>query len=101
MSTRRLRGGQVFDPTHRVDGEVRDVVMRDGRIVTLAPGEPADEEIDASGCIVLAGGIDLHSHIGGGKANLARMLMPGHRCTPGTLETGHRYAEMGYTSVFE
>jgi formylmethanofuran dehydrogenase subunit A len=121
MSTRRLRGGRVFDPVNAWDGEVRDVVMRDGRIAMLDAREPVDEEIDAGGCIVLAGGIDLHSHIGGGKVNLARLLMPqdhavsaarpasgnplerascGH-CTPGTLATGYRYAEMGYTSVFE
>ena len=29
-----------------------------------------------SGCVVMAGGIDLHTHIGGGKVNLARLLMP-------------------------
>jgi formylmethanofuran dehydrogenase subunit A len=67
---------------------------------------------------VLAGGIDMHSHIGGGKVNLARTLLPEFQrgeparqpcrptascgaCTPGTLDTGYRYAEMGYTSVFE
>ena len=70
----------------------------------------------------MAGGVDLHSHIGGGKVNLARLLLPeDHRrgieplprpsnplelascgyCAPGTLATGYRYAEMGYTSVFE
>jgi formylmethanofuran dehydrogenase subunit A len=119
--TTRLRGGRVIDPANGVD-EVRDLAFRDGRIVALAPGEPADEEIDASGCVVMAGGIDLHSHIGGGKVNLARLLLPedhrrgigpiarptdplelascGH-CAPGTLATGYRYAEMGYTSVFE
>lgn len=101
MSTRRLRGGRVFDPVHGHDGAARDIVMRDGRIIDLDPREAVDEEVDAHGCIVLAGGIDLHSHIGGGKANLARMLLPEHRCTPGTLETGLRYAEMGYTAVFE
>lgn len=120
MTTRRLRGGRVFDPVNAIDGEVRDVVMRDGRIVAIDPRDAVDEEVDASGCIVLAGGIDLHSHIGGGKVNLARLLMPqehGRRrtpagddplaladcshCTPGTLATGYRYAEMGYTSVFE
>lgn len=101
MSTRRIRGGRVFDPANGIDGEVRDVVMRDGRVVVPDPREAVDEEVDAAGCIVLAGGIDLHSHIGGGKVNLARLLLPGHRCTPGTLETGLRYAEMGYTSVFE
>lgn len=101
MSTRRLRGGRVFDPVHGVAGEVRDVVMRDGRIVALDAREPADEEIAIPGCIVLAGGIDLHSHIGGGKVNIARLLLPQHHCAPGTLATGYRYAEMGYTSVFE
>ncbi|MDB5955951.1 formylmethanofuran dehydrogenase subunit A [Ramlibacter sp.] len=122
MTTRRLRGGRVFDPVNAIDGAVRDLVMRDGRIVSLDALDPVDEEIDASGCIVLAGGIDLHSHIGGGKVNLARLLLPeDHRrgmdpfppadnplelascgqCAPGTLATGYRYAEMGYTAVFE
>ncbi|NML45596.1 formylmethanofuran dehydrogenase subunit A [Ramlibacter sp. G-1-2-2] len=101
MSTRRLRGGRVFDPANGIAGEVRDVVMRDGRIAELDPRAAVDEEIDASGCIVLAGGIDLHSHIGGGKVNLARLLLPRHQCTPSALATGRHYAEMGYTSVFE
>ena len=122
MTTRRLRGARVFDPVNGVDGEVRDLVMRGGRLVDIDPRDEVDEEIDASGCIAMAGAIDLHSHIGGGKVNLARLLMPedhrrgiaplpmptnalelascGH-CAPGTLATGYRYAEMGYTSVFE
>ena len=87
-----------------------------------ADGEVFDQEIDASGCVVMAGGIDLHTHIGGGKVNLARLLMPEDhrdgidpialpanplelascgRCTPGTLATGYRYVEMGYTAAFE
>jgi len=122
MSTLRLRGGRVIDPANGVDGERRDLVVRDGRIVTLAPGEVATEEIDVSGCIVMAGGIDMHTHIGGGKVNLARLLMPEMQragpnpialpgnplelascggCTPGTLATGYRYVEMGYTAAFE
>jgi formylmethanofuran dehydrogenase subunit A len=119
--TKRLHGGRVIDPANGTDA-VRDLYLRDGRLVDLAPGEAATEEIDVSGCIVMAGGIDLHTHIGGGKVNLARMLMPedhrangnpfalpdnvlelascGH-CTPGTLATGTRYVEMGYTAAFE
>jgi formylmethanofuran dehydrogenase subunit A len=122
MTTRRLRGARVYDPANGVDGVVRDLVMRDGRIVDIDPRDEVDEEIDGNGCIAMAGAIDLHSHIGGGKVNLARLLMPedhrrgiapvpgpinalelascGH-CAPGTLATGYRYAEMGYTSVFE
>ncbi len=120
--TVRLRGGKVFCPVTGENGVVRDVVMRDGRLVRHDPAAPVSEEIDASGCIVLAGGVDLHSHIGGGKMNLARLLLPEeHRaelapmplpanplelpscggCIPGTLATGYRYAEMGYTAAFE
>lgn len=117
-----LRGGRVVDPTHSAEAELRDVFVRDGRIVALTPQERADEVIDASGCVVMAGGIDMHTHIGGGKANLSRLLLPeDHRrggnpfalpdnplelascggCTPGTLAIGYRYAEMGYTAAFE
>jgi formylmethanofuran dehydrogenase subunit A len=117
-----LRGGRVVDPANLAESAVRDVAVRDGRIVEAQPGEPFETEIDASGCTLMAGGIDMHTHIGGGKVNLARLLMTeDHRdgsepialpanalelascgsCTPGTLATGYRYVEMGYTAAFE
>jgi formylmethanofuran dehydrogenase subunit A len=110
MTRTLIRGGHVIDPAHGVDA-VQDIYLQDGRVV--APLPEVDETVDASGCIVMAGGIDMHTHIGGGKANLARMLLPeDHRggsidlpscgtCTPGTLATGTRYVEMGYTAAFE
>ena len=129
MSIVRLRGGRVYDPVNGVDGEQRDVYIRDGRIVHAPADGTVDRDYDAQGMIVMAGGIDLHSHIGGGKTNLSRLLLPeDHRddaprdasyeavqdergrylrmpscgvCTPGTLATGYRYAEMGYTAAFE
>jgi formylmethanofuran dehydrogenase subunit A len=129
MSLVRLKGGTLFDPTNGVNGECRDLAFRDGRIVDLPATAQAEREYDATGMIVMAGGIDLHSHIGGGKTNLSRLLLPeDHRedpvrdaayesvrdasgrylrlpscgvCTPGTLATGYRYAEMGYTAAFE
>lgn len=120
MSRRLIRGGRVHDPLQGWRGEVRDIAIEGGRIVPVSEADRAGdgtEVIDAAGCIVMAGGIDLHSHIGGGKVNLARMLLPeDHRgvppadppllpscgsCAPGTLATGYRYAEMGYTAAFE
>ena len=115
----KLKGGTVVDPAHGVRGEVRDVFVENGRIVT-APGAAAKDhqEIDVSGMIVMAGAIDLHTHIGGGKVNIARAMLPedhrgdlvdrtaltrsgcGH-AAPSTLTTGYRYAEMGYTACFE
>lgn len=114
----RLRGGKVYDPANGVDGAVRDLHIRDGRIVAAHAADSAVQDYDLRGKIVMAGAIDLHTHIGGGKVNVARTLLPefcrdqplprgaatGSGCglaTPTTLATGYRYAEMGYTAAFE
>ena len=87
---------------------------------TLARKIPADLRIDADydleNHVVMAGGIDIHTHIGGGKVNLARLLWPERSKklddqkpwlaplsapVPGTWETGRRYLQMGYTTCFE
>jgi formylmethanofuran dehydrogenase subunit A len=70
------------------------------------PEHAFDRVIDLRGMLVLAGGIDLHTHIGGGKVNLARLLMDsdfdqGQRVVWPTVETGKKYAAMGYTTCFE
>ncbi len=116
-----LKGGRVVDPANPGSGALRDVAIVEGRVAAPQAGLTYDT-LDAAGCVVMAGGVDLHSHIGGGKVNLARMLMAeDHRagpnpialpanalelascgtCTPGTLATGYRYVEMGYTAAFE
>ncbi|MEO8418164.1 MAG: formylmethanofuran dehydrogenase subunit A [Methylophilaceae bacterium] len=115
----KLAGGTVYDPAHQVDGKVMDIYVRDGRIVERPrDGETISKEYDLRGKVVMAGAIDMHTHIGGGKVNIARMMLPedhrgdpvahselcgagcGH-AAPSTLTTGYRYAEMGYTAGFE
>lgn len=117
-----LKNAKVIDPAHGKDGVREDIYIRDGRIVA----KPSDAEkihqiIDLNGKIVMAGAIDMHSHIGGGKVNIARMMLPEyqetkrytepeahicspsctHNATPSTTDTGMRYIEMGYTAAFE
>jgi formylmethanofuran dehydrogenase subunit A len=114
----KLKGGKVYDPAHGINGEVRDIWIRDGRIVAAPGNEQASQEYDLNGKVVMAGAIDMHTHIGGGKVNIARSMLPedhrgdpverhglmragcGH-AAPSTLTTGYRYAEMGYTAGFE
>jgi formylmethanofuran dehydrogenase subunit A len=111
----RIAGGRVIDPANGRDG-IGDVWMRDGRIVDPPPsGTRADDSYDAAGKIVMAGGIDIHSHIAGGNVNTARLLLPEfHRAAGarraqvplanagwGTFETGCLYAAMGFTTVVE
>ena len=73
----KLAGARIIDPANGVDDVVRDLFMRDGRIVDgPRDGERIDRTYDVSGQIAMAGAIDLHTHIGGGKVNLARAMLP-------------------------
>jgi len=114
----KLTGGKVYDPAQGLNGETRDIWIRDGRIIDAPAHETPAQEFDLRGKIVMAGAIDMHTHIGGGKVTIARNLLPedhrsdpvereglmragcGH-AVPSTLTTGYRYAEMGYTAGFE
>ncbi|MGB8275719.1 MAG: formylmethanofuran dehydrogenase subunit A [Alphaproteobacteria bacterium] len=113
----KLAGGRVYDPANGTDGEARDIYVRDGRIVAKPKGTP-DQTFDVTGKVVMAGAIDLHSHIAGGKMNIARALLPEHHAkaheertklrrsgsghaTPTSHITGYHYAQMGYTAAFE
>ena len=66
----------------------------------------------------MPGGVDIHAHIAGPKANLARKLSPDTRradplerserlrsgtggLVPSTFATGYRYSLLGYTTVIE
>lgn len=114
----KLEGGRVFDPANMVKGELRDLFMRDGRIVGNQRGEMPDKVYRLDGKVVMPGGIDLHAHIAGGKLNIARVLLPEEHRTHWEEQTrilraatgdatitsfaiGYRYAEMGYTAAFE
>lgn len=67
MSEMLIRGGHVVDPASGVDG-LRDVLLRDGRVAGVeAPGAfgavQVAEMIDAVGCVVAPGLIDIHVHL--------------------------------------
>lgn len=115
----KLAQGRIYDPAGGRDGEIGDLFVQDGRIIAdPGPGATPDEVYDLTGKVVMAGAIDIHSHIAGGKVNIARMLMAeehrtaavtaeglcrcgGGTATPSTHVTGCRYAQMGYTAAFE
>lgn len=115
----KLTGGTVYDPASGIDGQVQTLYVQDGRFIKPPANDvKIDKEYDLKGKVVMSGAIDMHTHIGGGKGNIARMLIPedhrndpvhrsditrsgcGH-AMPSTFTTGYRYAEMGYTAGFE
>jgi formylmethanofuran dehydrogenase subunit A len=113
----RLHGAQICDPSRSSALIDETLFIQDDQLVSPSPKRKIDADFDLSECIAMAGGIDIHTHIGGGKTNLARLLLPERRLeqespelegikplsspVPGTWETGRRYLEMGYTACFE
>lgn len=115
----KLSNATVYDPATGIKGKRKHLYIKDGRLADKPEaGEKIDSVYDVTGKVVMAGGIDIHTHIGGGKINLARMLLPednaahphkktgltragcGH-IAPCSPSTGYRYIEMGYTAGFE
>jgi len=81
-----ISGGLIVDES----GErLADVVIRDGHIVALGAGLSADRRLEAAGCVVSPGFVDLHSHL----------RQPGMEEAE-TIESGSRAAALGgYTAV--
>ncbi len=121
MSLLRIANGTVYDPANNVDGLVRDLWVRDGK-VAAAPTDPdlrPDKTLDATGLVVMPGGVDMHSHIAGPKVNVARKMRPEDKrkaavvrrtpltrsgtvgSVPSTFATGYLYAGLGYTTAFD
>ena len=117
----KIAGGTVYDPANGVDGQVRDIWIADGSVVAppTAPDVRPARVIDASGMVIMPGGVDMHCHIVGPKVNHGRKLSPNHNresepvhrtgltrsgtmgSVPSTFATGYRYAGMGYTTAFD
>jgi N-acyl-D-aspartate/D-glutamate deacylase len=56
-----IRGGTVFDGTG-APGRAADVAIADGVIREIGPNVQGEHELDASGCAVTPGFIDIHTH---------------------------------------
>jgi dihydroorotase len=81
-----IKGGEVIDETGR---RRADVLVADGYIAAVGAALDAPRVLDASGCVVAAGLVDLHTHL----------REPGQEEAE-TIETGSRAAVLGgFTTV--
>ncbi|HOU71440.1 MAG TPA: formylmethanofuran dehydrogenase subunit A [Methanothrix sp.] len=115
-----IRNGSVFDPLNEINGDKKDIFIREGKVVSaLGSAEQKDALIiDARGKTVMPGGVDSHSHVAGTKVNAGRLMRPEDHyksvraktsithsgsgyTVPSVYKQGYDYAAMGYTTVFE
>lgn len=85
-----IKNGRVLDPATGTDG-IADVLIEEGRIRAVEPGilAEADRVLDADGCFVMPGFIDLHVHL----------RDPGYEYKE-TVETGSAAAAKGgFTTI--
>jgi formylmethanofuran dehydrogenase subunit A len=121
MSSLRISGGTIYDPANGVDGQLGDIWIVDGCVVESPSeeGVKADRTLDATGLVVMPGGVDMHCHIAGPKVNTARKMIPEDKRTadpvvrtrltrsgtvgsvPSTFATGYLYAGLGYTTAMD
>jgi formylmethanofuran dehydrogenase subunit A len=109
-----LKNGMVYDPINGINGDKMDILIQNGKIVEKIKGKA--EVLDCSKKIVMPGGVEIHSHIAGGKVNSGRLLRPEDHAkfvmpksvttrsgsgfsTPSTFITGYLYSRLGYTTA--
>jgi formylmethanofuran dehydrogenase subunit A len=119
MALLKIANGTIYDPANGRAGVVGDLWARDGVFVSPPTDvlETPNKVIEATGMVVMPGGVDMHAHIAGPKVNFARKMRPEDRAqhrerkpgrrsgtlgsTPSTFATGYLYAGLGYTTVFD
>lgn len=106
-----IQNGTLVDGTG--NSQRADIWFCDGQICAPAMGKKADWSFDASGMVVMPGGVDIHSHFAGPKVNAARRLNTRTRFwpeenhdtsrpfIPALASTGLCYAGLGYTTAFD
>jgi len=111
-----IKNGCVIDPTQGINGQKMDICIKDGKIVDKV--SKAAKVVDATGKTVMAGGVDIHSHVAGPKVDAGRLFRPEDKLfkspnrksnlrmemgfsVPSVVKTGYDYARMGYGFVME
>jgi formylmethanofuran dehydrogenase subunit A len=121
MTLLRIANGTVYDPANGIEDEIRDIWIDNGHVIDppADSSQRADRTLDATGRVVMPGGVDMHAHIAGPKVNIGRKMMPENKrvapcvcrtrmtrsgtigSVPSTFATGYLYAGLGYTTAFD
>ncbi len=99
-----LKGGLLYDPANGIDGQIQDLFIVNGKMTNSLPTNQPVKVLDITGNVVMPGGIEMHTHIASPATTAARMIQSTAAyapVVPTALQTGQRYASLGYTTAIE
>jgi formylmethanofuran dehydrogenase subunit A len=69
-----IKNGLIYDPINHIEGEVKDILIENGKVVGKFSNSADIQEIDASGKTVVPAALDIHAHIASQQLNWVRLL---------------------------
>ena len=64
-----VKNGFVFDPINNIEGEKKDILIQDSKVVDKFANDNNIQEIDAKGKTVVPAGVEIHAHIASQQLN--------------------------------
>ncbi|MFX1528581.1 MAG: amidohydrolase family protein [Promethearchaeota archaeon] len=107
MSKIIIKNGIVFDPINNIEGEIKDILIEDTKIVEKFSNVKNVKEINAKNKTIIPSGIDIHSHIASQQVNWVRLLGKNNKSFQdywNSLKLEHiakDYVVNGYTFIVE
>jgi len=107
MTKLLVKNGFVFDPFNSIEGEKKDILIEDGKVVDKFVSSIDIKEIDAKGKTVIPAALEIHAHVASQQLNWVRLLGSNNQEFQNlwnglTLNTiAKDYISNGYTFILE
>jgi len=69
-----IKNGLVFDPINDIQGEIKDILVEQGKIVESFTDQNKIQTINAKGKTIIPAAIDMHTHVASQQVNWIRLL---------------------------
>ena len=74
MAKLLVKNGFVFDPFNKIEGDTKDILIENGKVVDKFANSSDIQEIDAKGKTVVPAAVEIHAHVASQQLNWVRLL---------------------------
>ncbi|MHA1804684.1 MAG: amidohydrolase family protein [Promethearchaeota archaeon] len=69
-----IKNGLVFDPMNNIEGEIKDILIENGKIVEKFSAETDVKILNAKGKTIIPSAVEIHCHVASQQTNWTRLL---------------------------